>query len=636
MPGSSSGAPSTSARGKPALRRVGRALLVGVALSVAVTAVSRIGLLAGWETRAVDTFLFFRDRVPASEIVLVEIDEEAFREVGERQPLSRRYLGELAEFLAGSGARVVGFDVLMKSPGVPEEDAVLLRVARRLEGRLIFTALALPRPGTDPPRYELSPPFSPALRALFGFANAPLGGDGVIRKMAPVLPGDRGRFLPSFALAVLAAHAGQSPESLARALGGGEAATLALPRREGGARREGGTLREEPVTLPALAGDYWRIDFAGPARSLTSFPATALVAMARSGGRPAPDNPFNGKIVLVGATFREGRDFYPTPVGVMAGVEIQANMVHTLLGRRAVPPPHWAWNVVVLASACVAVALLSLWLRPLAVGLLTLALVVALAAASYEAYVRGGYWLDFVAPLCGMTAYLQGSKLLARRRLRAAFGQYVSVEVMDRVLREGSDLGGEVRTVSVLMSDVRGFTTLSERLPPAAITATINEYFPAMVDAILAHRGIISDFIGDGILAMFGAPLDDPDHAWHAVETALAMQAALARLNARWQTEGRPTLAMGVAVNTGEVFAGNVGSARKKKYAVIGDPVNTVSRMEGLNRELGTAILISGATLAAVKDRVVVHDRGAFTMKGKTQPVELFELVGIREEGDSR
>jgi len=152
-----------------------------------------------------------------------------------------------------------------------------------------------------------------------------------------------------------------------------------------------------------------------------------------------------------------------------------------------------------------------------------------------------------------------------------------------------------------------------------------------MVDVIMRHRGIVQDFIGDGILAVYGAPLGDADHAWNAVTTALDMQAALRRLNDRWRAEERPPLAMGVAVHTGEVFAGNVGSPRRKKYAVMGDTVNTASRIEGKNRDLSTAILISGATLAAVKERVVVQDRGSFTAKGRTQPVELFELVRVVE-----
>jgi adenylate cyclase len=159
----------------------------------------------------------------------------------------------------------------------------------------------------------------------------------------------------------------------------------------------------------------------------------------------------------------------------------------------------------------------------------------------------------------------------------------------------------------------------------------MNEYFTAMVEVIAAHRGVVNDFVGDGILAVYGAPTDDAEHAWHAAATALEMQTALAGLNRRWQAQGRGPLAMGVAVHTGEVFAGYLGSPRRMKYAVLGDPVNTVARLEGLNRDLSTAILISGATLAAVKDRVEVRDRGSFSVKGRVQPVEVFELLDLRD-----
>jgi len=181
------------------------------------------------------------------------------------------------------------------------------------------------------------------------------------------------------------------------------------------------------------------------------------------------------------------------------------------------------------------------------------------------------------------------------------------------------------------MSDVRGFTTLSEATSPAEITRIMNEYFTEMIEVVMQRRGMVNDFIGDGLLAVFGAPVDDDEHAWHAVSTALAMQDALAELNARWQARGAVTLAIGVAVNTGDVFAGNLGSPRRKKYTVMGDPVNTVARMEGLNRDLGTTILISGATLAAVKDRVIVRDRGSVAVKGKTQAVDIFELLAPKE-----
>jgi len=605
---------------------VARALAMGIAVSVVVTVLSRLGGLAGWETRAVDLFLFFRERVASPDIVLVLIDEAAFEELGERQPLSRRYLAELAEFLLQNGAPVVGFDIHLTKASSPNEDAALIEMSRRWDrapvGRVVFTTLAVPATGEPKPRYALTPPFSPDLRALVGYANAPSSADSVIRQMLPVLPGRDGGSLPSFALAVLAGYEGRTARDLTQTLAEQDAIVLPVgdPAR--------GITRREPVTLKTLSDVVWRIDFVGPPGSFASFPSGALIEMIRRGVRPAADNPFTGKIVLVGATFEESRDFHPTPLGPMSGVEIQANMIHTLLSRRALLPPHWALNLSLLIGACAGMALLSVRLRPGWVTALSTGVIVVFVLLSYEAYSRG-YWLDFVAPLMGMKLYRRGAMVLARRRLNVAFGQFVSREVMDRVMREGSRLGGEVRTVSVLMSDVRGFTTLSERLPPAEIWGTMNEYFPAMVEAILGHRGMVNDFLGDGILAIYGAPVDDPEHAWHAVETALEMQAALRRLNARWATQARAALGMGVAVNTGEAFVGTMGSPRRKKYTVLGDTVNTVARMEGLNRDLGTEILISAPTLAAVTGRVIVKDRGGVHVKGKAQPIELYELLGV-------
>jgi adenylate cyclase len=352
------------------------------------------------------------------------------------------------------------------------------------------------------------------------------------------------------------------------------------------------------------------------------------VALARSGQDVAADNPFRDRIVLIGGTFAMSRDFYPTPTGFMAGVEIQGNAVHTLLTRRIMLPPPWWLNLAILLGACLVVAVASLWLRPLWATAVSLALVATIVAASFEAYRRGGYWLDFVAPVAAMLIYQQGARIVARRRLRAAFGQYVSPEVMARVLRAGSHRGGEMREVTVLVSDLRGFTTLCEQLTPEQVTEAMNEYLTAMVDRILAHRGMVSDFIGDGILAFFGAPVDDPEHPWHAVQTALEMQAALEALNARWTREGKLPLAMGIAVNTGAAFAGTIGAPRKKKFAVLGDTVNTAARIEGLNRQLGTRILAGRATVDAVRARVTVRSLDVVAVKGKAEPVEIFEIIG--------
>jgi adenylate cyclase len=604
-----------------------RAMLVGLLVSVAVTALSRTGVLAGWETRAVDAFLFLRERVPAPEIVLVLIDDDAFLALGQRQPLSRRYVADLADFLLRSGARVVAFDLVITTPSAPAEDQALLAVARRWNARrpgsLVFASLAMPEPGSGV--YALLPPFSPELAALSGFANAPLGADGVVRRFTPTLPGPDGARLPALSLAALAGSSGLAPGDLAARLVASRA-NIALPVRD-----DRGRIARAETSLAQLAGAPWRVDYTGPPGAFTSFPSGPLVALGRSGTEPDPDNPFRDRIVMVGATFVESRDFFPTPTGLMSGVEIQAHMVNTLLSRRTLLPPPWYLNVALLTAVCVSISLLSLWLRPAWLALVGLALVASLVAASYEAYTRGGYWLDFLAPLLGTLAYLQGAHWVRRRRLRSAFGQYVSPQVMDQVLRTGTSLGGEVRRVTVLMSDLRGFTTISERLPPETVSEMMNEYFTAMVDVILAHRGLVQDFIGDAIMAVYGAPLDDPEHSWHAARTAIGMHAALAALNHRWEAEGRGPLAMGIAVHTGPAFAGTLGAPRKKKYAVLGDTVNLTSRMEGLNRDLGTGILISGAVLAVLRDRMVVRDRGSVAVKGRTEPVEIHELLSLEE-----
>jgi adenylate cyclase len=614
-------------RGSASRARVLRAMLVGLLVSVAVTALSRTGVLSGWETRAVDTFLFLRERVPAPEIVLVLIDDDAFQALGQRQPLPRRYLADLAEFLLRSGARVVAVDVVVTTPSAPADDQALLATARHWNterpGSLVFASLAMPEARNG--GYALLPPFSPELVALVGFANSSVGTDGVVRSFSPVLPAAGGGRLPALALAALAGSTGLAPGDLAARLAAPRG-SVPLPVRD-----DRGRIMPADASLGQLAGPPWRVDYTGPPGAFTSFPSEPLVALARSGTEPDPDNPFRDRFVLVGATFVESRDVFPTPTGLMSGVEIQAHMVNTLLSRRTLLPPPWYLNVALLTVVCVSISLLSLWLRPAWLALVGLALVAGLVAASYEAYTRGGYWLDFLAPLLGTLAYLEGAHWVRRRRLRAAFGQYVSPQVMDQVLRTGASLGGEVRRVTVLLSDLRGFATMSERLPPEVVSEMMNEYFTAMVDVILAHRGLVQDFIGDAIMAVYGAPLDDPEHCWHAARTAVRMHAALASLNRRWEAEGRGPLAMGIAVHTGPAFAGTLGAPRKKKYAVLGDTVNVTSRMEGLNRDLGTGILVSGAVLAVLRDRMVVRDRGSVSVKGRREPVEIHELLSLEE-----
>jgi len=183
-----------------------------------------------------------------------------------------------------------------------------------------------------------------------------------------------------------------------------------------------------------------------------------------------------------------------------------------------------------------------------------------------------------------------------------------------------------------VMADLRGFTAFCERVSPGRMARVLNEYLAAMIDVILGQQGHVQDFIGDGILGIFGAPAHDREHAWHAVRCALEMQRAIRVLNRRWEQEGGPAFDLGVAVHTGAAFAGTVGSARQSKFAVVGDLVNTVARMEELNRGLGTTIVLSANVLGMVRDRVDVLSRGSFPVRGRTHGVEVFELVSLQGE----
>jgi adenylate cyclase len=191
-------------------------------------------------------------------------------------------------------------------------------------------------------------------------------------------------------------------------------------------------------------------------------------------------------------------------------------------------------------------------------------------------------------------------------------------------------LEGDIRKVSVVMADLRGFTTFCERVPLGLMSRVLNEYLAAMMEVLFKHHGRVQDFVGDGILGVFGAPGLDPDHVWHAVLSALEMQVTIRSLSDRWEREVGTSFTLGVAVHTGEVFAGAVGSPRHMKYAVIGDPVNTVARLEEVNRSLGTEIVMSGDALAAVRARVEIQPRGAFFMRGRSHAVEVFEVLGSR------
>jgi adenylate cyclase len=218
----------------------------------------------------------------------------------------------------------------------------------------------------------------------------------------------------------------------------------------------------------------------------------------------------------------------------------------------------------------------------------------------------------------------------AGRQIRNAFQFYVSEAVVGEILKDPSmlTLGGDRKDISVLFSDIKGFTSLSEGLSAEDLVQILNEYLTKMTDVVFSHMGLLDKYIGDAIMAVYGAPLPQPDHPLKACLTALDMRAELMELQKRWEATGRPKLEIRIGINSGYAVVGNMGSKKRFDYTVLGDNVNLASRLENLNKVYNTKILISENTYVNVKDDIAVRELDLVRVRGKTIPVKIYEMIG--------
>jgi adenylate cyclase len=344
---------------------------------------------------------------------------------------------------------------------------------------------------------------------------------------------------------------------------------------------------------------------------------------------------FRDKIVFVGVTAEGLGDVFTSPfeaAGNMPGIFMHASLADNILsGRATTRVPRWA-NVLVLFVPVLLIGVAAARLPVLAGTTLSLVAMAALTAASFALFARG-HWTFLAGPLLGSAMAMFGGVAYQyffegqeKRRVKQLFGRYVSPDVFERLLDDPSlaALGGERREMSVLFSDIRGFTSVSETGNPEAIVAQLNEYFGRMVEVVFRNGGTVDKFVGDMVMALFGAPVADARHADHAVTAAFEMVTELQALNVKWTAEGRPPLDIGIGVNSGEMIAGNIGSERIMSYTVIGDAVNLGARLESLNKDYGTRIIISAATRDRLTTPVDLAPLGEVVVKGRTAPVTIF------------
>ena len=462
----------------------------------------------------------------------------------------------------------------------------------------------------------------------FGFFNTLPDADGVIRHAAIAIQA-RGRYFPSLDAMLVATALGVRPDRIVPVLTNDAA---------GGGDLDGVDF-DGKVYVPTDARGLMTINYYGGDGTFQNYSIADIIE-----GK-TPPGALKGKVVLVGATAQGTFDQRVTPFNkISAGVETHANAVETMLSKKFLVRSGTVEGLEVLFLLGLALLLAFVFSRiKVSLALPMLAVSTAVLWGITTALFQAGYAVFAALPIVEMasmfvlvTVYRYATEERDKRQLRKAFQLYLNPEVMEEMLDqpENLQLGGKELEMTVMFSDIRGFTTISEKLSPQALVHLLNEYLSPMTDIVFARRGTLDKYIGDAVMAFFGAPVQTPLHAANGCDAALDMMESLARLREKWRIEDPdiPNVDIGIGLNSGPMVVGNMGSQQRFNYTVMGDNVNLASRLEGLNKEYGTHILISEPTLLSA--RRAVNDDRAYTVreldsvrvKGKKEPVRLFEL----------
>jgi adenylate cyclase len=600
--------------------------------------------------------LRFRSRggeKPGSEIVIVKIDEESIRSIG-RWPWSREHWAKLIDTLTDWGAKVIGIDAIFAEEESTAADAQL--------------AEAMDKSGSVVLGYF----FLTSEEEIRGLKEGYLGGDvgpGGPKQIPVLFRDQKVKRVPVLEALYMRSNIGMISEK-ARALG----FFNVVPDEDGAVRWVPLVIKFHDKCYPALVVQILNAYLENPQSPIlrvadfgveriqlgeTVIPTdrSGRVLVNYRGGRSSfpgysfakvitgevPKERFNDKIVLVGATAIGIYDARVTPFDLgLPGVEIHATVIDNILRRDFILRPGWIWAIEIPAIILMALipGLLFLRLSPLRGASISMGLLFIYILANCYLFAGQRLWINLVYPslsfagvFVGVTVYQYVTEEREKRKIRGAFQFYVSAGVVEEILKDPAKLklGGERKVLTVLFSDIKGFSSLSETLPPETLTKLLNIYLTPMTVTVFKYQGTLDKYMGDAIMAIFGAPLEQNDHAEKACHTALDMVEALKDLQKSWEIDGIPEFSIGIGINTGPMSVGHMGSDVLFDYTVIGDHVNLGSRLEKLNREYGTSIIISEFTHQYIRNRFISRELDIVRVRGRKEAVRIFELLG-REE----
>ena len=654
------------------MSRTLKGALIGLIAGLAAVGAVYTPLLETWERRTLDLRTRgFADAARADpRIVAVVIDQRSLDDVAAPRerggleqgwPWPRDFYAAVVTYLFQSGARAIALDLILSERsiytqlGEADDDSAL---ASATSGRPVVQAVMLTREAVDGPGGLADQGWPPGLltdarvrrlerRPPESFNKAtlpvePLRGEAAALGWIGFEPDDDGTcrsVVPAAAYAPAGSDASVEVWSLPFAL-----ATLLGVRVEATPGRPAARhLSVEGKRLGLDEDGRMLLRFHG---AEGTYPQFAFFKVLESAKRTAAGLPvtaarpldFRDKIVFIGATAAGLLDLRPTSMrAVLPGYVIHATALDNLLHGEALQRLTWPRRTAaLLLLGALGGALLGA-LRSLRDGTLAvLGLLALYVGAALWLFAARGVWIELVpAGLAialahvGVTGYGYLTEGRERRFLRSAFARYVSPEVVEQLVRHPGQLalGGETRELTVMFADVAGFTSLSEGRAPREIVELMNECFTALTEVIQGHGGTVDKFIGDAVMAFWNAPVEQLDHAARACRATVDLLAALDRLNVGWAARGLPAISMRVGLATGPALVGNVGSTTKFNYTVMGDTVNLASRLEGAAKVYGTLSLLADSTVAAAAGAVALRELDRLTVKGRSEPVGVYEVV---------
>ncbi len=600
-------------------------LLIGTALLLIAAEISSFypnvtTPLERLELSARDLMMRLRGYRPSSDVVIVAIDDFSFSWTGYGWPWPRDYFAKIVNQLNQAGAKVIALDVfLFEADPNPAGDSALSQafansraavsvkqIYRQTEkvGDVLITRETDKNP---------LPIYMKSLTRL-GLTDIHFDEDAISRSVLAYDRTQNGEYIYNWAFQVASLYMNVDPPA--------EPGPLSLSFAG--------------QSVPLSQGKFLLVDFAGPAETYPVYSAANV-----ADGLVSPDV-FKDKIVLIGATTLTLQDVYATPFSASqrtSGVEIIASAIDTIIHHRylrIVPP----WVTLLLIGLMAILAyLIVLSQRPgLMLTMMTLAML-SYALAGFLLFLRGTYialispelmlFLGVVLPTLEQAV----SQELEKRRVRALFSRFISPEMVDQLL-DTRDLNAlnKRANITILFSDIRGFTTMSEKLSPEAVVAILNPYLDAMTRIIHRHGGTVDKYEGDAIVAFFGEPVAHRDHASRAVRAAIEMRSALLALKQNWDEDGVATptgkFEIGIGINSGEAFVGMVGSAQRINYTAIGDNVNLAARIQDLTKNYRWPLIISQSTYEQVRDEFEAEFLDSVIVKGRSEPVNIYRIIG--------